>query len=337
MRLLLTLLSILGATPVERPHEDAAVLIEVTTAEVEIRGRVLRLADFARIEVLGAPDTSKAQAARLGLMDLVHFDGAASTASIDHAAIRRAVVSAGFPTDNVSITGPERVEVRQRRIRIATSRIEAAARRHVMEALGSEAEDAEIRMAGPPAAIEVPAARYRMEIECDGDPRNPRYVGLCRLEIRVVVDGETVLREPVAVIVKREVSVAKLRRGIQKGRALGIDDVEIVKLSIDGGDSSFVTSLSSVLGRKAVRNLESGAVLLDLDLQALPIIAKGDVITARIRVGGLIAETLVRAEQEGGRGERIALTNLESSRPLQGTIIDARTVEIESTQPVEKK
>ena len=328
MKTALILISLFaGLTEVARCEEEPAVIVTLRDAPVAIRGMRVRVADVADVEVLASENTARVLASRLKRLELARFQGASSL-KIVQTSVRAVLIRAGIADRNLVVDGPATITVSQRRLRIDAGRTEGLMRKHLKEVLGSKASEVDLELAGIFRPAEVPVGKFRLDLNVTPATENPQYVGRMPMWLVAIADGETVLRHPFDVLLRREVEVVRVKRRVNKGRPLSSDDIELVNMVLDGRADGLLFSLSDALGRTTKVQVEKGTLLDSRSLKSLTVIRKGDLVTARVRIGKLTAAAMCRAESDAGIGDHVMLRNLESDQTVFGRVIDGRTVEV---------
>lgn len=83
---------------------------------------------------------------------------------------------------------------------------------------------------------------------------------------------------------------------------------------------------------EAVRNIESGDVILSNMIQRVKLIKPGDQVRLFVEMKGLKVQTTGEAIESGGISEKIRVRESGSGNILLGTIIDHQTIRINSTE-----
>ncbi|MEM8935806.1 MAG: flagellar basal body P-ring formation chaperone FlgA [Pseudomonadota bacterium] len=83
---------------------------------------------------------------------------------------------------------------------------------------------------------------------------------------------------------------------------------------------------AKAIGMQTARALYKGKPFDEADLEPPTIVDRNEIVTMEYFKGPLMISAEVRALDEGGRGERIRVINLQSKRIVSATIIDAGRV-----------
>jgi flagella basal body P-ring formation protein FlgA len=143
--------------------------------------------------------------------------------------------------------------------------------------------------------------------------------------VDVLVDGERVSRAWARFEVFRGRPVVALTRDVRRGDILQALDVEV--RAADGG-GAFLTDPSETLGKRVVRSLRAGANLTAQDVEAVPVVERGDAVRLVARVGGVVASALGRALEPAGVGDSLRVENFSGDRPLVGVLREGGIVDV---------
>lgn len=103
---------------------------------------------------------------------------------------------------------------------------------------------------------------------------------------------------------------------------LAVEEREIRGTQVDG------RALKEFVGLRATRFLSSGTVLTALNVEVVPTIERGALVTIVVRTPSLVVTAPGVARGTGGVGEVIAVENTLSKQVVYGEIVDAETVQV---------
>lgn len=122
-----------------------------------------------------------------------------------------------------------------------------------------------------------------------------------------------------------EVVVAS--RDLKRGEVLTLDDVRLEEREIRGAWTE-ARSLEDFVGLRTTRLVAEGAPLTELNVEAVPLIERGDAVTLLVQAGSVTVTAPGIARQSGGLGEMIEVENTLSKQRVVGEVVDAHTVEV---------
>jgi len=144
--------------------------------------------------------------------------------------------------------------------------------------------------------------------------KNGPPLGLCPLEVDIVNEGRVVQTVPLAAQVALSRRVVIARRAINQGATIVSTDVERVTMSFHRLDDIGVDDLAQVIGQKSKRFLPAGSVLELNELEAVPLVLRGQLVSIRAEVGGVRVVTTGKATQDGLRGDIIKVRAVDDQR-----------------------
>jgi flagella basal body P-ring formation protein FlgA len=213
---------------------------------------------------------------------------------------------------------PEAVVVTRPGTHVRREDIVTAVEQEVAGLLGPE-ERVRVSAVGLPAA--VPGGEIELEARLpDGPLPSPATVW-----VDVYADGERVARAWARVEVFRNRPALVLVRNVRRGDVLGAADVE-VRSGATGWAG--LSAPEDAIGKRVTRSLRAGSPLGERDLEAVPVVDRGDVLLLVARVGGVVASMPGKALESAGIGEMMRVENLTSGQMVSGVLQDGGVVEV---------
>lgn len=116
-------------------------------------------------------------------------------------------------------------------------------------------------------------------------------------------------------------------RDIPRGEVITLEDLEVEEREFRSGQPD-PRRLEDFVGMRASRHILAGALLTELNVEAVPVIERGASVTILVRTSSLVVTAPGIARESGGVGEIIVVENTLSRQRLSAMIIDAHTVEV---------
>lgn len=101
-----------------------------------------------------------------------------------------------------------------------------------------------------------------------------------------------------------------VKANIQKGQVLQAADL----IRLPSNDVAGIEEAREIIGKEATRNLRPNQALQPNDLVDVPLVRKGDIVTAAIRRPGMVIRREFRALTDGALDETVSLVALDDSR-----------------------
>ncbi len=141
-----------------------------------------------------------------------------------------------------------------------------------------------------------------------------------KMTVGVACEGSSPWKIFVPVSVSAHTHVVVLTRGMPRGARLGKGDVRVEKRKIFPGSQPLLSSTTDAIGQTLVRGLSSGAVLTTGLVRPPKVVSRGDKITLVVSYHSLEVRSAGTALQDGTVGQKIAATNVDSRRTVEGWV-----------------
>ncbi|MCR5756722.1 MAG: flagellar basal body P-ring formation chaperone FlgA [Selenomonas sp.] len=177
-----------------------------------------------------------------------------------------------------------------------------------------------------PRDLRLPVGKLRYEAALPGQIR---YGSVQPVHIRLYID-EKLYRRVICyfrVQVFEKVLVAGMDLPLEKNIAESA--VRVEEREVTGGQGRYLTSFQDIEGRVPIRYVHMGQPLEQNMLQNPVVIHSGSPVKLIKKFKGIQVSANGIAMQKGRVGGRIKVRNANSSRILQGKVVDATTVEID--------
>lgn len=312
----------LATAPARAEGPDGPVVWVHLLVEAEVEGFSVRLGDVARVESLDV-----ALQSRLRRLEVGRFDHGRLRLALSRESIGALLKDAGVAGPGVEVLGAERVTVSPKTVTVSGERLIEIARRHVDAALRGIDGVGSIRPVGTPPPLILPAPRFHLDLSVVPATRDARWAGRVELLVEARIDGHLAARVEVPMLVERHGQVVVVVRRVPRGRQIELADVELQEADLTRLGNDVCEHLDEVVGSIARTALAKGQPLRKAYVSAQPVIRRGDVVTARVRIGALEAKVLCRALEDGAPGDRIQLENVESMKTVYAVVADSRTVD----------
>lgn len=191
--------------------------------------------------------------------------------------------------------------------------VEAALR----SALGADAEAVAI---GFGAADERKLARGALQETYEITWLTP--VDLGRVAVRIVrlEGGRPMETIQVSALLQRQVHALVVQQTLRRGEPILPGQVVLAPVVLDQPRSAPLVDAELVVGQVVSTLLRPGAVLYPEHLQAPLLVRRGDLVTVRCQVGGLMIRTVARAMEDGTLDQPITLRN-ERTRDVFAAVV----------------
>jgi len=155
-----------------------------------------------------------------------------------------------------------------------------------------------------------------------------------RFDIVLTIAGSTILRRTPFRLSGRVVETAEtavLTRSIQRGEVIRPSDVAIERRPRIEIGKDDITLPKQAIGLAVRRSLRTGHALRHADLMKPELVQRNDTVTLIYEVPGILLTIRGKALESGAEGDLISVSNLQSKRIVQGTVIGIGQVHVTGT------
>lgn len=126
--------------------------------------------------------------------------------------------------------------------------------------------------------------------------------------------------------------VPVLKEPMDTGQAIQDHHIDHQKKMKDQVASGYALKADELVGRVAAHPLKPGLPLRLQDVKRDIVIKKGQLVQVVCERSGLFVSVKARTLEEGGLGDTIKATNLDSKKEIYGVVRDSQTLEVGSSQ-----
>ncbi len=313
--------------------EAAAATIQLR-ASAEVGSTVITLGDVATVT-----DRDANRGAQLQQIMLAPAPAAGRTLRLDFATIRSCLAAHGVNLADiefsgrsiVTVTASSKQESAQPRLLSPTpsrqlERAEQLVARAVQQHLRRQAPelgDVELSLRIRPQDVPVilSSADSGYEIRGGKPPWNlPQELAV------LFRDQQKRLREVrVQCRVKQRPQVLTVGYSVPAGHVLQKGDLVLSQVERTAGA---LTRPEEVLGKQTRRAIRQGQPIRSADVQSIPLVHSGDVVTVCCRCVGVTVRCRMKARNDGTRGETITLVSLDGRKKVLATVVGYREAEV---------
>ena len=219
---------------------------------------------------------------------------------------------------------PARIVVKRESTQITQEMIEEIFKKFVFESSPWKREDINIqrvRFSGVPL---IPTGKMTYEVTASSVKE--RFIGNVTATVDFYVNEEKV--RTLGVVGKVEVfgNVYLASRPLKQNEMISEADLEVHKMNLTDAADRFATRLDQVENRRVLRSLGVHQPLEFKDLDRPLVLKRGDPVRIVWEEPGLSVTAKGQANADGGVGDILAITNVESKKTIHCRVVDAQTV-----------
>ncbi|MGO9021936.1 MAG: flagellar basal body P-ring formation chaperone FlgA [Syntrophobacteraceae bacterium] len=227
-------------------------------------------------------------------------------------------------SSDVKFDIPDRIVVKREATQITQEQIEEIFKKFVFDNSPWKREEINIqrvRFSGIPV---IPTGK--MTYEVTGASARERFIGNVTATVDFYVNGDKV--RTLGVVGKVEVfgNVYLASRPLKQNEIISEADLEVHKMNLTDAADRFATRPDQVESRRVLHSIGVHQPLELRDLDKPLVLKRGDSVQIVYDEPGFSVTAKGQANADGGVGDALLVTNVESKKTVQCRVLDARTV-----------
>ncbi|MDK9722015.1 MAG: flagellar basal body P-ring formation chaperone FlgA [Rhodospirillales bacterium] len=139
--------------------------------------------------------------------------------------------------------------------------------------------------------------------------------------VEVPANSPHALQTKVSGRVVSQIEIPVLIRSVQKNEPIGLEDLKMVPVSNDMVRADTLTDPQQIVGKAPRRFLKSGQTVSLQDIQRPVMVPKNSSVTMVLRAGSMMLTAQGKANEDGGQGDVINVTNTKSKSVVEAVVI----------------
>lgn len=121
-------------------------------------------------------------------------------------------------------------------------------------------------------------------------------------------------------LVERMISVPVLRNTLQNGNIIGANDIDMIDVPQKSLQHDVILKKENIVGMTPRRIAYAGKFILNGNLEKPRLVSRGERVSITYREGPLVLTAKGKALQSGAKGDLVRVTNINSSRTIDGFV-----------------
>jgi flagella basal body P-ring formation protein FlgA len=293
--------------------------IDVRAASV-VSGAQVTIGDVADVHGENAQMVAKVQAIVIG-----QAPGAGEERSLYGGYIATRLKQHGFDPQRWQLSIPERIRVTRAFQRLEARDLEAAVARAIQQQMPWKAGRATMRDIRGIDSVILPPGHVQNEVTFLGQAD---FLGPTSFAILLRVDGNVEKRMYGTAYVDILHDVVTVVRPMARHEVITEADIRLTQIKLSQPLRQVVTSVEEVIGKRARRPLRANTMLRTYEVEAQPVVRKGDIVLLVVESARLKVTMLGEALEPGEEGATIRVRNTSSKREVHAVVIDSKTVRV---------
>lgn len=186
--------------------------------------------------------------------------------------------------------------------------------------------------AGSASLLELAGPSYEFSIR----QRSGAALGSVNLDVAVLADGQTVQSVSLRATVRLLRNVVTARGPINQDAIIREKDVHLSAMYYTRLDGLGISESVAVVGQRCKRFLEPGSVIDPTDIEAVPLVSRGQIVSMESIAGGISVASSGKALSDGHLGESILVRDPnQKGVELEATVVGVGRVRIGAPVSVE--
>jgi len=202
--------------------------------------------------------------------------------------------------------------------------VRTAVERYLTEKLRGRGWQTSISRLAIPQRVSLPKGVRDLEIVA---PASWDGWGAVSMALLVRVNGVVEKNLPLRLTVDARTEMVVANRQLLAGTVVTEDDLSLEQREVAQAAGLHVSAIEDVVGMKLRSMVRSGAPVKSNQLQKVPVIRNGQLVTIVAESAGFRMTVTGRAKGSGGVGDIIKVENLNSRKQFPARIVDGSTVE----------
>ncbi len=236
----------------------------------------------------------------------------------------------GFSLDDFTFGGADSTEVLTQSQDFFPSDLLPDAKSFILKQTNESAENVVVELEGINKKILLPAGNVSASFR---PSFSGKYEGEVLLTAELKVDGHLIRVLPLRLTVTLYCRAVVTTKRIEKGEKFTAQNISLLREPSSKVLHGCFRQMSYILDRRASMTLIPETVIQVNDIFDPPVVLRGEIVQAIMRLGNVELTVDARAIEDGKAGDVIRIENSESHKVLRAKVLDEKTVLIQSDEP----
>ncbi len=236
----------------------------------------------------------------------------------------------GFSLDDFTFSGSNSTEVLTQSQDFFPEDLLPQAKLFILKEINEIPENVEVQLDGVNKKMLLPAGKITANFR---PSFSGKYEGEVLLTTELDVDDHLIKVLPLRLTVELNRPAVVTTKRIEKGEKFNSENIALVREPSSKIMQGCFQQLSYVLGRTALMPLIPDTVIRVDEIFDPPVVLRGKIIQAIVRLGNVELSVDARAIEDGKAGDIIRIENLDSHKVLRAKVLDEKTGLIQNNEP----
>ncbi len=289
--------------------------------QVQVSGSGISIGDIA---VVAGDDSELVR--RIQEISLGNAPILGASRSIDKSYIEIRLRQNRIDPNGIAILVPDTIDIVRKSFEIPKTRIERIVLDYLEPRLPWDRNKTRIGLSSTSDVVNLSDEDFQAEVSL---PNRTNLIGSVPLLVRFLVKHQVERKIWVTATISVETSVVIAKQSINRRQVITEDMIDVVAADLAKLPSNAITDLEDVVGKRALRAINPSEVLRTDLIELPPLVKRNDIVTIVAETGALRVSTKGEVKENGRRGDRIRVVNLDSKKEVFARVLDPTTVRVE--------
>jgi flagella basal body P-ring formation protein FlgA len=227
--------------------------------------------------------------------------------------------------DDIHIHVPQTLHVRRNAQVIGSAQLEKIFKDFISDHSPWPMERLRFESINTPETVMLPEGRLHWEV------REKQYrdlIGNVSLNLSLYVDGKHVRTVPLSGRISVLQDVVKAAVRINEGHVISDGDLILITENNVRLRKSAITNISDAIGKRSVRSIRAGQIILSKMIEIPPMVKKGNRVLIKAENEEIRITASGKVLEDGRSGEQVKVMNINSGKEILATVTGPGTVEV---------
>lgn len=226
----------------------------------------------------------------------------------------------------IALLLPDTIEITRNSCEVPRSEIERIALEYLQPRLPYDRNKTRVTFAGTVEKVLLSDPDFITQVSLPG---RSDMLGSVPLMVQFLVKNQVEKKIWVTASVSVESQVVVAKKPINRRQVISEDMLDLVAGDLAKLPANALANIDEVVGKRALRLINTNEILrVDL-VEMPPLVKRNDIVTLVAEKGLLRITAKGEVKENGRRGERIRVVNLDSNKLIYARVLDGNTVRVE--------
>lgn len=289
--------------------------------QVQVSGATITIGDIAAVAGDDPDMVQRIQEVSLGNSPIL-----GASRAIDRSYLDIRLRQNRIDTNDIAMLVPDTIEITRKSVEIPNHRIERIVLDYLEPRLPWDRNKTQITLRSTSDVVNLSDEDFTAEVSL---PNRTNLIGSVPLLVRFFVKNQVERKIWVTATISVESPVVIAKQAINRRQVITEDMLDVVAADLAKLPSNAMTDIEEVVGKRALRVINPSEVLRTDLIELPPLVKRNDIVTILAETGVLRVTAKGEVKENGRRGDRIRVMNLDSKKEVFARVVDPTTVRVD--------